>query len=185
MANTRLCLHSRQTELTVCLPALSSMFSCHECGLGQYMPPRAPGCVPGTIHYVQYQLDPRQQVVDGCRGSCVDCPPGWTDLDLGVCARRSESCVDCFVSAYRFHGHVLNCALACADPDTPCVPCGDNTYAPIPGTRGQCPLCSEVPNSGTIRDADVRPAPAISHLLFRLLRAVLFALSAYSRIVAL
>ena len=72
--------------------------------------------------------------------------------------------------------------MACADPDTPCVPCGDNTYAPIPGTRGQCPLCSEVPNSGTIRDADVRPAPAISPLLFRLLRAAGVALGAYLRV---
>lgn len=50
------------------------------------MPARAPGCVPGTHMFVQYQMDPRQEVVDGCRAGCLDCPPGWTDLDLGVCA---------------------------------------------------------------------------------------------------
>jgi len=105
---------------------------CHECGLGQYMPSRTAGCVPGNRLYVQYQLDPRQSLVDACRGGCIDCPPGWTDLDL--------------------------------DPDTPCVRCGDDTYAPIPATRGQCPLCSEIPNSRTVVDADHNASTPCAHV---------------------
>lgn len=61
-----------------------------------------------------------------------------------------------------------NSLAACADPDTPCEMCGDNTYAPHPGTRGPCPLCSEVPHSDSIHDADVSRFPAslcLSHLL--------------------
>merc|ERR1712146_348471 len=89
--------------------------------------------IAGEKLYVQYQLVPdKQERVDACRGGCVDCPPGWTDLDL--------------------------------DPDTPCVPCGDDTYAPIPATRGQCPSCSEVHGSNTINDADHNASTPCGHV---------------------
>lgn len=148
-------------ELTRHLPVVD--FSCHECGLGQYMPERAPGCVAGERFYLQYQLVPgRQERVDVCRGGCIDCPPGWTDLDLGVCTWLPSdlSCGSCSVPPFAFRDRFLNSVLAFADPDTPCVRCGANTYAPVPATRGQCELCSDVPNSQTVVDADVRPRPS-------------------------
>lgn len=142
--------------------------------------------------FVQYQMDPRQELVDGCRSGCYDCAPGWTDLDLGVCAWPSPESsyvtyvtyVTCLISPRCCHAHVMTkSALVCADPDTPCVPCEANTYAPMPGTRGQCPLCSEVANSGTIRDADVRvaPSPASCYASFLLrLRAASVRSDAYA-----
>jgi hypothetical protein len=92
--------------------------------------------------------------------------------------------VTCLISPRCCHAHVMTkSALVCADPDTPCVPCEANTYAPMPGTRGQCPLCSEVANSGTIRDADVRvaPSPASCYASFLLrLRAASVRSDAYA-----
>ena len=68
---------------------------CHECGLGQYMPERSPGCVANTFFYVDAVMTAEQRMVDGCSGGCKNCPPGWTDLDLGARAALSSLLLSC------------------------------------------------------------------------------------------
>ena len=121
---------------------LSASTGCTECDLGQYMA--------------------HQQM-----GPCKNCPPGYTDQDLGtqhstphprtfVGTHESPAqpllvliCLVWLLSHVWSASCLLRCSLRvslfcrCADPDTPCVLCRPNSYAPNWGTRGDCELCQD------------------------------------------
>jgi hypothetical protein len=104
-AHTRARAHRRATNAD----SLWAASRCHECGLGQYMPEKSVGCSAWQPTYTQYPLDTqRQAAVNGCRGYCVDCPPGFTDLDLGergfaLCLQTDERGASSVPSPLAYH----------------------------------------------------------------------------------